>query len=71
MGVNKNSSNILRKNKIPTNESAWKRKQSRDAFACVVFAGTEGQIRKFLVIVILPRSGNETLFLFEIAPCLF
>ena len=45
---------------------------NKDRFLrCVVFADTEfeGQIRKFLDILILPRSGNETLFLFEIAPC--
>ena len=53
----KNSSYILRKKKIPTNESACKCKQRDVAFACVVFAG-------------LPLSGNETLFGFEIAACL-
>ena len=33
---------ILRKKKIPANESACKHKQRHDAFSCVVFAGTEG-----------------------------
>ena len=32
---------ILRKKKISTNESACKRKQRHDAFACVVFAGSD------------------------------
>ena len=48
-------------------------KQRHNAFGHVMFAGKiglarEGQIRKFLVILILLRSGYET-FLFEIAAC--
>ena len=30
-----------------------------------------GRARNVLLILILPRYGNETLFLFEIAPCCF
>ena len=70
---------ILRKKKIPTNESACKRKQRHNTFACVMFAGTEGLAcavdkkgqknsklgSSLSFLLFLP--GNETLFVFEIA----
>ena len=83
--LSKNSSYryILRKKKIPTNESACKCRQRHNifffTFACVMFAGTEGlacavdkkgqknsklgSSLSFLSFL----SGNETLFVFEIA----
>ena len=71
---------VYRKESV--NDSACKHKQRHNAFACVMFAATEGlactaddkgqetgHIWKFVAILILLRFANQTLFLFEIAAC--